>query len=436
MLGLLIFYMSVFVPMLEPKFALALAGMCLFVDSRKLLKNCVPLILAIIAYGVLIALLFPAPKPNIGLILQRSLFNTDCVLLAVAGLSGRSIHRYYVLFLGILLLSIAGVAGDLMGHDMTALLPFEMPNDAYFDQVTTDAGGSARVRGFFAESGVLGAVCMGISTCTALGALVLIRARVHVRAAMTALFSVLIVGGAILCLTVTKSGMVMVIAGMIGFLARLLFSRDGRCRALAIGALLAAVLGAALFLFAAPSSLTWYFKGEVDALIHIRDAGPAVAMSHSGMFTRMECWKAAFYSVFYYPLGVGPWGLGSVLDKSTNVHLTHEMQLFFSQGVFGLKNALADLMEETGLVGLGLLFLWLWRGFWVPSRKHYDSGERVGVLIAALYWASAFLSLALMVSCELYPCLALLVVFKLHADVVADACTADRTGATISAEES
>jgi hypothetical protein len=166
--------------------------------------------------------------------------------------------------------------------------------------------------------------------------------------------------------------------------------------------------------------MTSYLKGEIFAFGSLPDGG--TQSGHDGMYTRIQCWKAAFCSVRYYPLGVGPWGLGSVLDKTTSVRMTKEMQLFFGEEIYGLKNALADMMAETGLVGLGLLALWLWRGMWVPARQHYAEGTRVGILIAALYWASAFLSLALLVSCELYPCLALLVIFKFHADAIAKAC--------------
>jgi hypothetical protein len=214
----------------------------------------------------------------------------------------------------------------------------------------------------------------------------------------------------------------MMSAGAAAFLLRLLLSRDGSFRVASIGAMVVAVIGAAVFLVAAPSNLTSYFKGEIVSVANLFTGNGSPQGGHDGMYTRIQCWKAAFYTIEYYPFGVGPWGLGSVLDKTSGVRLTHEMQFFFDEDVFGLKNAMADLMMETGIVGLGLLTLWLWYGLLIPARKYYAIGTRVGILVAAMYWACASLSVALLVSCELYPCLAMLVIFKFHADAVANAC--------------
>jgi hypothetical protein len=140
------------------------------------------------------------------------------------------------------------------------------------------------------------------------------------------------------------------------------------------------------------------------------------------MFTRIECWKAAFYAVYYYPMGVGPWGLGRVLEHSIAVTPTTELRMFFDMDIFGLKCMLANIMAETGLIGLGLLGFWLWVNFALPARTYYRLGTRLGLLISGLYWASAFIAVGLLFSCELYPHFAFMILLKFHADTVAKAC--------------
>jgi hypothetical protein len=139
----------------------------------------------------------------------------------------------------------------------------------------------------------------------------------------------------------------------------------------------------------------------------------------SGLATRVECWKIAIYSVKYYPLGVGGWGVDSVVNRTTEIVPTPEMRYFFDQDMFGLKNALANLISQTGLVGIALLGGWLWWSFIGPAFRLLKNGTRTATLLAGLYGASAGLSAMLLFSCELYPCYALLLFFKLHADAIA-----------------
>jgi hypothetical protein len=179
----------------------------------------------------------------------------------------------------------------------------------------------------------------------------------------------------------------------------------------------------ALFFLFAPPTITGYFKGEILTFLTFRDVNSALVRTHMGMFTRIECWKAAFYSICYYPQGVGPWGLGKVLEHPIAVTPTSELRMFFDMDIFGLKSTLANIMAETGVVGLGLLGFWLWYNFAIPARRHYRTHTRLGLLIAGLYWASAFIAVALLFACELYPHFAFMILLKFHADAVATTCT-------------
>jgi hypothetical protein len=90
--------------------------------------------------------------------------------------------------------------------------------------------------------------------------------------------------------------------------------------------------------------------------------------------------------------------------------------------MWGLKSGLANLIAQTGVVGLGLLGYWLWRGFARPIFLHLRPGSWEGTFIAGLYGAAALMAVTFFFSCELYPCLALMLVFKIYADAIALAC--------------
>ena len=300
---------------------------------------------------------------------------------------------------------------------MISMLPLPMPDDDYFYRVTS-LGDLDRVRGFFAESGVLGAVSLGFATMLGIGAIILIRLRVSLRYAWFGLLGAVGMGGAIFCLTVTKSGLVMVAAGFLGFLAVLFSARNAKCRAIAVIAFVVMAGGGLAFLFA-PISVAGYLRGEIAMAIHPE---PAYAISHSGTITRLMCWQLALKSIHLYPLGVGQYGLDSVISQVGSAGFTGELQLMFSHDIFGLKNALANLISQGGLPGLGLLFYWFCVAFIQPIRDFLKDGSEAGAIIAGLYGASALACLAFLFSCELYPSFAFLLVLKFHADAVAQAC--------------
>ena len=102
--------------------------------------------------------------------------------------------------------------------------------------------------------------------------------------------------------------------------------------------------------------------------------------------------------------------------------LTSELRRVFSQDIFGLKNALANLIAECGVVGLGLLFYWLWIAFLRPIRRYLRDGSGRGALIAGVYGASAVSCVIFLFCCDLYPVWAFLAVLKFHADAIAQAC--------------
>ena len=414
LLFVLLFCLSVYVISLPVKAMLMLTAACLFLNRERTFSYVVWPLVAIPLYGAAVSWVFPSSHPDLWTILERPLFTVLCVLLVSVVLFSDRGSRHRVLAFGILLVCLIGAIGDTLGYDMTSLLPFTMPDDANFEQVTLYKFGAARIRGFFPESGVLGAVSLGVATSLALGAWVLISKRRP--GAMTVLLASLFLGAALLGLTLTKSGLFMAGAGLGGFLTLLAVGRNAACRMTAlVGALVAALALAALL--SAPGDLGGYFRTEVGNAVNLQaQTGEA---GGSGLATRVECWKLALYSVAYYPCGVGGWGLDSVLNRTTAVVPTPEMSFFFDRDMYGLKSGLANLIAETGLVGVGLLGFWLWWSFLAPAFRHLKSGTRTDTYLAGLYGASAALSVVFLFSCELYPSYAMLLFFKLHADAIA-----------------
>jgi hypothetical protein len=427
-------YLSVFINQIEPKFSVLLTTVALVLGGKRLLNPGIWPLLGIILYGGMLDVFFPGPKPDTGVVLEHPLFLLDCVLLTALVLGGQSVRRQYVLMLAVLFISLVGAVGDWSGHDMTALLPFEMPDDAVVNTIILQQGDVLRIRGFFTEAGVLGAVSIGIATIVALGSLVLLNIRACMQYAWVGLLSAVCMGGAILCITVTKSGFMMICSGCLGFGAVLLASRNPRCRFLAFAVFGTMILGTAAFFLFGPATITNYMRGEIGAAINPYALSAEDIAGHSGVVTRYKCWLLAFQSIRHYPLGVGAYGLGSVIEGAGNAGMTHEMRYFFSRDNFGLKNALANLIAQTGVVGVGMLGYWMWCAMIRPIRICLADGSVRGSLVAGLYGASAFLAFFFLFSCELYPSMAFLLLLKCHADAIAHACLKEPETATESVE--
>jgi len=422
MVLILMVFLSVFVSQLEPKIGLVIMVVCTFIGGKRLLSPNIWPLIAITGYGAALSLFFPGPRPEIGTIIEHPLFVLDCILLTSLVQGGQSIRRQYLLLLGMLFISVIGAVGDWTGHDMTALLPFEMPDDDVVNVIILQQGNLVRIRGFFTEGGVLGAVAIGVATMIVMGACVMLKFRVSIRYAWFGLLSALGMGGAILLIAVTKSGFVMTAAGVFGFTAVFLISRNAHCRAIAILLLVASIVGGTAFLFLGPSTITSYLRGEIVASIDPRGMTRQDMGGHAGVLTRYKCWILAFNSIRQYPLGVGVYGLGSVIHSVGDVGFTREMRYFFSRDNFGLKNALANLIAQTGLPGLALLGYWLFVAFLGPIRTLLKDASLRSTFIAGIYGASAVSCIVFLFSCELYPSFAFLLVLKFHADAVAQAC--------------
>jgi hypothetical protein len=378
------------------------------------------LLVLIPVYEVMVTLVFPGDKPEIMTIFQEPLFVVVSILLVSLCLEKSSLGRIYLVLLAILAISVIGVVGELLGHDMTALLPFTMPDEAYFDKITTDSSGAERIRGFFPESGVLGAVVAGIGLVNSLAGGILAIGRQTRKVGICVLAFSVIAVALVLGSTLTKSGFTVLLCGAMGGILVLAFSRNNRCRLWAFGGAIAISIAIASVVLFAPEEIRGYFADEFDNDMEVIANPHAVKAANTGFATRMECWNLSVEAIADYPLGVGMYGLDSVLTKTGTSDLTHELRFFFNRDIFGLKNALANLIAQTGWVGLGLFLCWLFWNLIRPAWKWSRMSDGRSVAIGALYMASALVGLALMASCELYPVLAFFLLLKCHADSVAN----------------
>jgi hypothetical protein len=423
MFAVLLVFLSVYVSQIDPKIGLLITSACILIGNKRLLAPHIWPLLALIGYGAALNFVFPGPKPDAGVLLEHALFLVNCILLASIVLGGQPVSRQYMFMLGVLLISVIGAVGDWRGRDMTALLPFELPDDPYLNVLFTEGGGVLRIRGFFSEASVLASVSIGYATMVVIGSLVLLRLRACRTTAWIALLGALCGGGIIFVITVTKSGIVMIAASCIGFIAVLLCTRSPKYRTFAFASLVALVGGGAIFLALGPPTLTDYLRGELWAAVNPSDAAHDLDGNHSGTLTRYKCWLLAFQAVRLHPMGVGAYGLGTVLEQTGEAGLSREMRHFFSHDIFGLKNALANLLAQDGLVGLGILLYWMWIAFLRPIRHYLAEGSAPSILIAGVYGASALASWFFLFSCELYPSFSFLIILKFHADAIAQACT-------------
>jgi hypothetical protein len=422
MFAVLLVFLSVYVSQIDPKIGLLIASACALIGNKRLLSPHIWPLLALIGYGTVLNFIYPGPKPETGVLFEHALFLVNCIFLASLVLGGQSVARQYMFMMGVLIISVIGAVGDWRGHDMTALLPFQLPDDPYLNTLFTEGGGVLRIRGFFSEASVLACVSIGYATIIVIGSLVLLRLRTSVTIAWASLLGALCAGGIIFVITVTKSGIVMIAASCVGFIGVLLCARSPKYRTFAFASLMVLIIGGALFLAVGPPTLTDYLRGELWAAFNPSDAAHDPDGNHSGTLTRYKCWLLAFQALRMHPLGVGAYGLGSVLQNTGEAGLSREMRHFFSHDVFGLKNALANLFAEEGFVGIGLLLYWMWIAFLRPIRHYLAEDSNGSVLIAGIYGASALASFFFLFSCELYPSFTFLIILKFHADAIAQAC--------------
>ena len=147
LLSVLMVYLSVYVAQIDPKIGVITTVACVWIGGTRLLGSSVWPLMAIIGYGAVMDVMVPGPKPDLGIVIEHPLFVLDCVLFSALVLGGQSVRRQYVLMLGILFISLIGAVGDTLGHDMTALLPFEMPDDAVVNTLILQQGDVVRIRG-------------------------------------------------------------------------------------------------------------------------------------------------------------------------------------------------------------------------------------------------------------------------------------------------
>jgi hypothetical protein len=408
--------LALYIPGLPPKLLIvACLGIGLFIRRDLFDRGVWPLV-AICLYSVAMSAAFSGYVPGMLDIFQNPGFQLLGVLLLWGCLRGCGVTGLLALLYACLAISFVGAVGDLLGHDMTQLLPISAPDDEFFDAITSTSSGEARVRGFFPEASILGAISVSFSFVAMASSLILARMKSSGWACLAVAISGLSML-AFLGVTLAKTGIVMFVLGMLGFaVVNLWFGSWGaRTRMLAM---LAVVTAFSLAVVMSDTSLGGYLREEAEG-VPIPKIGTSSGKVGAGAQTRVTSWKLAWVNLKAHPFGVGHWGLSATVSAATGITPDAEMLFWFQRDNFSLKCALANVIAETGLVGMGLLAFWMFANFVAPAfawRKRFGS-EHLGV--AGLYAACMFISLGLFVTCELYPYLAFALLLKMVADAVA-----------------
>jgi len=421
LIPVLIVVMSTYVGGVRPKaFIIICIILAIIIGFKSLVSFKIAPLLIIPIYEAIISIIFPGNKPPTLEILHDPLLAIFSLLVVYVCVVGRSVFVHHIVFIGILSLSLIGSLGDLLGHNMVDLLPFPMPTDSYFDAVTEYSDGISRIRGFFAESGVLGAAVTANGFALLVGSYICYRynRREGYYYLLSFLFA-LFVTFSIIVMTVTKSGITVFLAGLASLCIAPVLSPLKKYRNMSVFGFLAVVSFLFLLFMIAPENQRLYFEDEFHIAQDLLDGNVSLEQQSTGMATRLIGWKLAGNVLEYYPMGVGIYGLGSVLDKVGENELTSELRTFFSKNNFGLKNTLANTISHCGYIGVILLILWIIFNFIHPSLICNVHKSFIGVANGGLYIASAVMSMMLLASCELYPGLALLLFLKSYADSVA-----------------
>lgn len=113
---------------------------------------------------------------------------------------------------------------------------------------------------------------------------------------------------------------------------------------------------------------------------------------------------------------MGLFGIGQVYEDNNHISLTGELTYLFGLEIYGLKNSVANVMAQTGIPGMVLLFAALWQSFIRPLRMASRRGEPPGAGVAGVYVAGFVMSWLFLLTCETYYWMAFPMVLKCYAD--------------------
>ena len=404
---------------LQGGFYLVLLIACVVLLGRKILEPGIWQLCALGAYALIVGAFYVDGLDEWKEINSQQMRQIAVMLLAFCAMRRVPVSEMHAFFAFVLLVAVAGVIGEMRGLNMHDVLPAKIAQQESYIDVGFLNDGEQRYRGFFTESSVLLATTTGYAFIAILGALALWR---HARSRV---FLAVSAAGCTLCIlfllavTLAKTGLVLALGGSAGYvLAVLRYAPRRRFLGLLGGAAVAAVLLAAA-VAALPAAKQEYFLNDLRSLRPALEGNSKLeATSSGGLLTRVECWRIALVTVRQHPLGVGLFGVGEVYGENSHISLTGELKYLFSLDIYGLKNALANVLAQTGLPGVALLLGSLWQCFVRPLRLAARRGELLGSGPAGVYLAAFFMTLLFLATCESYYWMAFLIVFKCYADAV------------------
>jgi hypothetical protein len=368
----------------------ALIGISIYFLWMSVYKNAMIFVLGLHIYQVVTSFITTndincAMSENSELMVQSA---AALILLVLCRTFGLKILIY--LATAVAITAVISVICETHGLDLQAILPSKY-HDAttYVDSGYTYAGQDSRIRGVYGESSALGAVLGGISSM--FFTLLFCKWKYipwHERVIM---LSVALVS--LICLTIvlTKAGFIILFIWFVVFSFKMATSKGLKNIATTL-VLLLLFSSLTFFIFQLlPDSFKDYLNAEVDSFLQLSSGGSEKTSAGKGAFGRTGGYEIAIKSLILHPLGAD---ISKVEDVVTffKIPLSEELEYLFNIGVFGLKNALCNIIACSGFVGI--LFMILFIRSLIKSSKGFSYSINItadivcvqmGILLSILF---------------------------------------------------
>lgn len=189
----------------------------------------------------------------------------------------------------------------------------------------------------------------------------------------------------LMLLVLSKAGLVTFIAAGFCFLVAMAFRRRGKIapRLISITILVGAAVAIPLSYNALPASMKSYIDEESkaisEALENTKDRGPL-----TGAQSRIDHAMLTYQVVHDNPFGSGFTGVKQAMLAPRLFQFNREMQQREAAGIAGLMNQFSDILAQAGIVGLLIMFLWM---YFIMKTGGNPLPLPWGVALAAFYFA-------------------------------------------------
>lgn len=360
--------------------ALLLVSLLLLLNTK--FKAAALCIVGLHLYQVLVTFLWTTSVADVRELNSPLMIQTSAALLVIGLFNFCGLSQALVLSLAIAVIAGLGILSESFGIDVQAMLPSKYHDaDSFMPGAIVYVASDLRLRGVYAEASALGAVCGGLASMSLLG--LLTRRLPHVARWISAF--TLITTAIVLLVTLTKAGFVMLLVGVFVGVGLMVLNRQTALLARTVTCLGTLAFVSAIAASFASERMRDYLLSEWESLLTLIAGGQASAVAGKGAFGRWEGYEIGIAALLQYPLGSFPGNVVSIATEA-DIPLSEELTYYFSHGVYGLKNYLANLSVTAGVVGIIVFLLFLkllCRGF-VATWSEQEAGCSVLVGVACV----------------------------------------------------